>query len=358
MQKKENADCEVYHAMLFDYVSDNLSEQDKAELLMHIESCPECKNELCETEAIMNAASELDEIEVPDDLRAAVSASLAAEAAAVRKRISIRKYALRTILPVAACAALAVGIYSGGIYDRFVNSDNIISEGNEIQMREGLPEADAANQAAVPEAVETPAPQISENNSAENAAKSTKPNTSAPIQSKSETKSNTEANTKSESVQTPSVPETSAEKATDTSVTETAPEQAPSSSSAGRASGGGSAANGVSGGYSVSKSADTQESAATTDNSDIALASAEEQGTDENTSAASSVSCTIIADNPVEFAEGFGISGKSGSTVTFRISQNQWREFVNYCRGAGVQLDADFSGDAWDYVDITVESSK
>ena len=160
MQKKENADCEVYRAMLFDYVSDNLSEQDKAELLMHIESCPECKNELCETEAIINALSELDEVEVPDELRATVSASLAAEAATVRKRTDIRKYAFRTLLPVAACAALAVGIYSGGIHDRFVNSDDILSEGTKIQMEEAPPEADTDNQATVPDVIESPIPQI------------------------------------------------------------------------------------------------------------------------------------------------------------------------------------------------------
>lgn len=390
MQKKENADCEVYRAMLFDYVSDNLSEQDKAELLMHIELCPECKKELCEAEAIISAASELDEVEVPDKLRAAVSASLAAEAATVRKRTDIRRYALRTLLPVAACAALAVGIYSGGIYDRFVNSDDILSEGTKIQTEESLPEADTDNQATEPDAIEAPIPQINADNPAENKAvssdntvKSTKSNDSAPIQSEPEPKSNTESNTKAESIQTPAVPEASEEKAESTERAAEAPasEAAPSpesasrpsgggSSAASNASGGGSAASRASGGYSMPKDADAQESAVTTDNADIATASAEEceehddrgeHGRDENknkNSAAAAASCTIVTDNPAEFAEGFGISGKSGRTITFRISQERWREFVNYCRDMGVQLDADFSGDNPDYIDVTVKSAR
>lgn len=373
MQKKENADCEVYRAMLFDYVSDNLSEQDKAELLMHIESCPECKNELCETEAIINALSELDEVEVPDELRATVSASLAAEAATVRKRTDIRKYAFRTLLPVAACAALAVGIYSGGIHDRFVNSDDILSEGTKIQMEEAPPEADTDNQATVPDVIESPIPQINADESTEtkavpsgNTAKSIKSNDSAPIQSKSEAKSNTESTTKSENIQTSPAPEATADKTESTEKPAEAPisEPAPSFESVRRASGGGSAASDVSGGYSMSKSADARESAVITDNAGIALASAEEHEEydgDENnnqTSASTPASCTIVADNPVEFAEGFGISGKSGSTVTFRVSQDRWREFVNYCRDMGVQLDADFSGNSSDYIDVTVKSAK
>lgn len=124
----QSDDCKVYRTMLFDYVSDLLSDEEKADLLSHLDICPDCKEELLKIQAIIGATQTLPEVEVPIGLRESVTERISDMANKSKPR---NIYALRRIasfaLPLAACAVLAIGIYSNGLLDSFVNSDDILS---------------------------------------------------------------------------------------------------------------------------------------------------------------------------------------------------------------------------------------
>ncbi len=124
----QSDDCKVYCAMLFDYVSDLLSDEEKADLLSHLDICPDCKEELLKIQAIIGAAQTLPEVEVPDGLRESVAEQISDIANKPKHRniYTLRRFA-SVALPLAACAVLAIGIYSNGLLDSFVNSDDILS---------------------------------------------------------------------------------------------------------------------------------------------------------------------------------------------------------------------------------------
>ncbi len=119
---------EVWRTMLFDYVSDMLSDEEKARLLSHLDSCPDCKEELLKIQAIIGVAQTLPEVEVPDGLRESVAEQITkiSGKAKPNKIYSIRRFA-SVALPLAACAVLAIGIYSNGLIDNFIKSDDILS---------------------------------------------------------------------------------------------------------------------------------------------------------------------------------------------------------------------------------------
>ncbi len=127
MQHIEN-DCKVYRTMLFDYVSDLLSDEENTVLCSHIEICPHCSRELAEIKSIIGAAASLPEVEAPDGLRESVAEQIAkiSGKAKPNKIYSLRRFA-SVALPLAACAVLAIGIYSNGLLDNFIKSDDILS---------------------------------------------------------------------------------------------------------------------------------------------------------------------------------------------------------------------------------------
>ncbi len=121
--------CSIYKEQLFDYVSDLLGDTEREALLSHIQLCPECKNELTEIQAILKATADIPELEVPSSLKISVSEKLAEQSRkATSNRIVFRRFA-SVAIPFAACIALAVGIFSNGTIDKFMNADNIISSG-------------------------------------------------------------------------------------------------------------------------------------------------------------------------------------------------------------------------------------
>ena len=123
----QNNDCEKFKARLFDYASDMLSETESRELIEHINSCPECRAELAGIKAILSAAAEIENVKPSDELKKRISLGLAEEAQKIRRsrRVRIGRTAAAAV-SLAACAALAVGIYSGGIYDKFMKADDTV----------------------------------------------------------------------------------------------------------------------------------------------------------------------------------------------------------------------------------------
>ncbi len=126
MQGQNN--CDFFRTQIFDYVSDTLSDSEKVTFLSHVDICPVCKQELLKVEAITSATSALPEIEVPDGLYESVSSKIAqlADTPKSNKIYFIRRFA-SVVVPLAACAALAIGVYSNGLLYKFTGSDDILS---------------------------------------------------------------------------------------------------------------------------------------------------------------------------------------------------------------------------------------
>lgn len=123
----QNKNCSFYRQQIFDYFSDLLGEEEISSLMTHIQSCPQCKVEFEELQAILDAASALPEKEVPEGLKEAVYSKLA-DISLTKGAISRKWRRLVSVaVPLVACAVLAIGIYQGGLYEKFVASDNLIS---------------------------------------------------------------------------------------------------------------------------------------------------------------------------------------------------------------------------------------
>lgn len=123
----QSKNCSFYQQQIFDYFSDLLGEKESSALMSHIQSCPQCRSEFEELQAILDAASALPEKEVPHGLKEAVYQKLE-DVTPAKAAISHKWRRLVSVaVPLVACAVLAIGIYQGGIYEKFVGSDNIIS---------------------------------------------------------------------------------------------------------------------------------------------------------------------------------------------------------------------------------------
>ncbi|MBQ7109246.1 MAG: hypothetical protein IJN99_02650 [Clostridia bacterium] len=123
----QNKNCSFYQQQILDYFSDLLGEKESSALMSHIQSCPQCRSEFEELQAILDAASALPEKEVPHGLKEAVYQKLE-DVTPAKAAISHKWRRLVSVaVPLVACAVLAIGIYQGGIYEKFVGSDNIIS---------------------------------------------------------------------------------------------------------------------------------------------------------------------------------------------------------------------------------------
>lgn len=101
--------CENYQELISRMVDGDLSAKEEADLARHIESCPDCAALYHAFSAISNRIGE-DLEESPFDLRDNVMAEI--HRAEIRRRNRIPNI-LRSVLSVAACVALIVGVYLG-----------------------------------------------------------------------------------------------------------------------------------------------------------------------------------------------------------------------------------------------------
>lgn len=340
MQNKDNLDCEMYRSLLFDYVSDNLSKQESAELLLHIKSCPECKRELDEIEKMLDAAAKLPEIEIPSTLKAAVSTELAEVGTEIKAKKRIYKYAVGTFMPIAACAAIAIGIFSGGFYDRVVNTDNIISmeasyntenpdkeqviiETDDTEVRKSGGEAESTENAKTP--------QVVAGKTAGSGTDTKNQNTVINEAQKEEVKQEINEDAKSlAAADNSKIDESSAENAQ----TEAA------------ASGGGSTSH-----------SDAQ--------APLMMARMHMDPNTEVTDAEEGFkaldipqSCVVVTEDPDSFVSGFGLVTEDNCDgdckIEFELSADRWREFIDYNRQYGAELNAEYSDSPSDFVTVTV----
>lgn len=126
MQNEQECNCHK----LFDYVSDLLTETEKSDFKLHMNSCPKCREDYLILKNIMGAVSAIPEVEVPESLKNSVSEALkgAEMDIAAKNRFNIKQI-VKFAAPVAACVAVTIGFFSGGVYDSFSLGNTEISSG-------------------------------------------------------------------------------------------------------------------------------------------------------------------------------------------------------------------------------------
>ena len=120
-------DCKKYSDMIYEYTADMLSTEKEHDLMRHIESCSSCRNELERIRAVMGAASEIEDVPVPDELISALDMRLEQTGREIRnsRRQGYGKHNRYGVVRLAAAAALAIGMYSGGVFDKYLHSDDV-----------------------------------------------------------------------------------------------------------------------------------------------------------------------------------------------------------------------------------------
>lgn len=324
----QNYEHDEYSERLFDYVSDVLADEERAAVERHIASCAKCKAELNEIKAIIQATEELDEPEIPSGLRDAISDRIANEEKIRRANRKSFGRAIQFVVPIAACAALAIGVYSGGVYDKYMKADDVISTGESISQNETVYNAEAEESAKADAAqtrelnAETEAApkskEVKNNKKAQNTTKSEPLQKS--VEEKTEETLNESDTASRESGEDAALPMTLSE---DTAVNSDIVESAADVPS-----------------VAAEKAVGTAESM--TDSGAAATRAAEGAKVKSKNTAEAPTTCTVITDEPNEFATGFK---KELTDEKFIVSQDEWKAFVEYVRNYGARLDADFSGE-------------
>lgn len=336
MQNKDSLNCESFVLMMYDYFADDLTDDEKNSLLMHIEACPDCKREFAEIQAIMGAVHSIEDIEVPTSLKRTVFNNVEAEAEARRNRNSIYKFAVRTFVPVAACAVLAIGVFSGGIYDKIINSDDIltaeVNNAEVISEKTDLQEKPDAN---------TDNKEITDSESRDISGK-------------------TETHAKKNEVKEQKPYEQ--EKSVKEEALNVVEGELPATEII--ASGGGSSvAAEVKEKAEASnyKRSSVQSDEVAEEDSGINVAMIEVlTDTSETTGKLDDksdipVNCVVITENPIDFAAGFGVECIEADEISFEIPFDRWEELVNYNREYGAELNATYSHNASETITIIVK---
>ncbi len=310
----QNKDCNFFKDQIHNYMSDGLSDAKTAELLAHIESCPDCRRELDILKSIISASASLPQVEVPDRLKASVFEKLRAE----KQIIAPRRYKFKRFasiaLPAAACIALSIGVFSGGLYDKFTASDNIISSGdvNPAPVQTNTEQADT---------------------SADTAPDNTTPKKSTP-QTKAEQRDKNAASSQSDSTLNNSAPVSEhIAIASESAQTESSLADTPSVARERIIDSQGADA------------CDTEQAS----NSSIAVASA--GGSEVQT--AIPVSCIVITEDISAFSNEFDVTAEEGE-IHFELDADKWQEFLSFAENTGAELNADYSAENNGFVSITI----
>ncbi len=363
MQKFDyESECDRYCEQLFDYVSDILTEDERAAIELHIGSCQRCAKELEEIRAILGAAAALAEPEVPDGLRTAVSERLLREERAtnLKKRRFMR--AAQIAVPIAACAALAIGIYSGGLYDRYMNAYDMVTTG----ITENSAQNDDTELADTDEVI------LQEDEGID-------VGTNAPVQSRPQPSPDSKPENENIKREVTEVEEAIPDESDDASIPESVTEETASESYAVQTAEEPEA--GVPMEASVEEE-DVQQFSIRRMRNDAAITEAAEEEPVEVDEATDSTAmsytasgaasggggsaaaeakrtdapparCTITTDDAAAFAAGFG---KVLTDGTFTLSEGEWNAFIEYVRGSGAHLDADYSGEYNGLTTVTVKN--
>ncbi len=139
---KEHMDCETCLECLFDAVCGSLSEEEMRLLNAHLDTCASCRAEY-QSVKMMHRLTEQDPVpDLPADFEKTLHEKLTAAADEMmaetteKKRIPLRdmrKKQVRILISAAACAAITIGVFSGGLYQRYLHADDVWNETESVR---------------------------------------------------------------------------------------------------------------------------------------------------------------------------------------------------------------------------------
>ncbi|MGI5963368.1 MAG: zf-HC2 domain-containing protein [Lawsonibacter sp.] len=135
--------CEEYEQLLSAQLDGELSQEDEVRLKEHLTECPACRELEMELQQIHAAFPELEELSPPDGFAQEVMAKIRAqEPTASRQEENsrgtvipfFRRPAMRSLVGLAACALLCMGVYQAGLLDGIpASADRNMGEVSSLQ---------------------------------------------------------------------------------------------------------------------------------------------------------------------------------------------------------------------------------
>lgn len=234
---KEHMDCDTCLERMFDAVCGSLSEEEMQPFRAHLDSCADCRAEY-QSLLAMHRLTEQDPVpEMPADFEKTLHEKLTAAADEMmtetkeKKRIPLRdmrKKQVKILISAAACAAIAIGVFSGGLYQRYLHADDVWNETETVK---------TPTESAQPRPMETTDPQtetapVNETEKAGGSREASAPTASAGVKTRADEKA---AGGKTEQTETPAPTgkqDTAASKKTEESAPAQQPAAAPEETAA------------------------------------------------------------------------------------------------------------------------------
>ena len=139
MGKKSSISCDKYQDMIYNYFSDNLSEEQIEKLEDHISSCLLCKNEFEQIRALLSSAEQFEDQPLPVGFTTSLHTKLIEASEEIQDRRAHRfKYFCKDFItdgkwkvaaPAVVAVALLVGVFSSGLFQDFIHTnDDIVTD--------------------------------------------------------------------------------------------------------------------------------------------------------------------------------------------------------------------------------------
>lgn len=138
MQQNHQA-CKGCREKLFDYVTECTTSKETASIQAHLEHCDSCKKEYQEICEMLSVLHELPEAELPKGFQLRLHQKLvqAADEMQKEKECSFLGWLRRVrtmggwkvVAPALVCLVLVLGVYSGGVFDQWMQADSVILSG-------------------------------------------------------------------------------------------------------------------------------------------------------------------------------------------------------------------------------------
>lgn len=136
-----NKECKKCRVLLWNYATDSLDKNESQLVLNHLENCPSCSKEYYSIKKIATAMNTTPE---PDgEFQKALHAKLISASVEMERerkasgnsfKEKIEKFrsygGWKSLAPALVCLVLAVGFFSSGLFENWMDSDKIIQTGN------------------------------------------------------------------------------------------------------------------------------------------------------------------------------------------------------------------------------------
>lgn len=140
MGKKSSISCDKYQDMIYDYFSDALSEEQIEKLENHISSCPTCRSEFEQLRTMLCSLEQFEDRPIPVGYTTSLHTKLLEASQEIQDRRAHRfKYFCKDFItdgkwkvaaPAVVAVALLVGVFSTGLFQDFIHTDDGIVTDN------------------------------------------------------------------------------------------------------------------------------------------------------------------------------------------------------------------------------------